>query len=172
MKPEFRDKKTPDQELSVINGAYANGLAYAGDEELRPFGGHHGSPPEGLATPPRVTLPCPAPYPCPGSYRFGFLLGREVVIESLGFLPVRGRGGLCSWPELSSSWGSLGSMLEALTRPGRSRLRRVEPAGLGCGREGGASLGVRRGAAAGRVRAGRREGSALGAQPDQSAVGV
>lgn len=43
-------------------------------------------------------------------------------------------------------------------------------------REGGRRVpGVRRGrAAAGRVRvrAGRREGSALGAQPDQSAVGV
>lgn len=31
-------------------------------------------------------------------WRFGFLLGREVVIESLGFLPARYRGGLCPWP--------------------------------------------------------------------------
>lgn len=77
--------------------------------------------------------------PMPCVYRFGFLLGREVLVESLGFLPAGSCGGLCPWPGLAGRQGLPGLHAPAVTQPGQNGRQRRHGA-LGAGlQEGGAS---------------------------------
>lgn len=105
-----------------------------------------------------VTFPFPPSTPKPRVYRFGFLLGSEFVGESLGFLPARGRGGLCPRPGLAGLPG-LPGFHALVVNPQRGRRRRHGARGAGL-----RVPGVKRGrAAAGSVDECARGRAGLGA---------
>lgn len=112
-----------------------------------------GPSPEGLR--PSLSDPSPAlpPVPRPCRYRFGFLLGREVFVESLGLLPAPGRRGLCPRPGLAGLPELPGFHDPAATLPARAGGGGdAALTGMGCSRE--ARPGSEKGAGrAGSVRA-------------------
>lgn len=94
--------------------------------------------PEGLRPLPGSGPSSVPPNPSPAFYRFGFLLGREIVIESLGILPARRRGGLCPWPGFTGLPRLSGFHARARIRSGQAGAGGSGDAGLaglGCGRE-------------------------------------